>query len=68
MDNQTQALRDVGLMLKLPLPAAIRLEMIGHRIDWHEAHQAEDWDAAQIHFNALLELQQLYGAQLVTDK
>jgi hypothetical protein len=68
MNDETTVLRDVKHILSLKLPAAIRLEMIGHRLDWHEAHQAQDWDAAQVHFNALAELQSIYDAQPVSTR
>jgi hypothetical protein len=69
MNDETHALRDVSHLLKLTdLPAAIRLEMIGKRLDWHEAHVAKDWPRAKEAFGALCELHQLYNVQPVTDK
>lgn len=69
MNDETQVLHDVKHIMSLKhLPAAIRLEMIGHRMDWHEAHQAQDWAAANEHFNALAELQSLYDAQPVSTR
>jgi len=65
--SEASALLDIAEILKLlALPAAIKIEMIGHRIAWHEAHESEDWDAAWTHFDALTELQTLYSAKPVT--
>lgn len=67
MDFATRIIRDIAMTIDLPsLPAAIKLEMIKHRIAWHDAIDAQDWQAAHIHFTALTELQELYCAQPVT--
>jgi hypothetical protein len=67
MNDETHVLRDISNMLKLSdLPAAIRIELIGKRLDWHEAHVAKDWPRAKEAFGALVELTQLYGVEQVT--